>query len=956
MPAGSRLTPATRPRPSRQVSSGRTDNRTAVQNHALNALTTGSNPARNASNLSKIERLQGAKTPEERQEILNTQRPELAVKPAIRPPNETAVTPPKEEVITPPVEDVATTPDKEPVAEATKEEIVIPPTQEPVETPGAAVPGAEGQGAIESGSKSGDVNTSVSTGVSTGEESAAIGSAETSLNGISVNPSTGQVTGLSSDPRQRQIQEDYASGKLTRTQAAAKLADIAEKRGAVPKRTALTPSTSPVNTVSSTSQLMQNQMAVLSEQSPTTVKLDKLAELFEKLEARQTQMEERRLERAADERDREIAQAETFRQENDANADALRDLEIERLEKDNNDRLDETMRHFAANGSFGTDEMGNDTPETIALKAKLRADAAKNLERARLNTDIKHQNSISKNTMSQQKSIADAEDAYFDFEDEISAQQQQRFTELESSILGEQLEVQKEAREAEQEQRERKEESMEDIEQRFLNGELSAQEALGFLNRTALLKGATTAQKDAANSMGENAFRFIRFANLLGGFTKLSDNETAAVKEAFMDGMSRGFSNADMVDQVTGFSEVGNGANKPVASLMRDLIRSEGDLGFMGGIAEFMTQGNTRQAITDIEARLMQGIDTKFSDAKTVESAVKKARPLVELLKDPEMASVMGFFDAKTFKWSRQWLDTVKSDRVRAKAIRLQALLTDFAKGPRLQFMGVQVTEEEQRFFDGIQADVADQPQDALEKVRGALDGMMVEHNTARGFKNLPVLSQGQIIDPNGRIEAYEQAALRRGYEMASPETRKALDDEFGDFKSPFGETDEPAGGDLQSSAPTEPQNQRVAGDLQESDRPNVTGKIPDDLSNPGNIRPGGLADSLASGFVNTPSGKFLIFDSPEAGFKALQQDIGAKLAGNSPAIRRSLGRDAKTLREVLSVYAPPSENDTDQYVLDIASFLGVSPDIGVEELQPMLEKLARAIARKEGFTNHKNV
>ena len=124
--------------------------------------------------------------------------------------------------------------------------------------------------------------------------------------------------------------------------------------------------------------------------------------------------------------------------------------------------------------------------------------------------------------------------------------------------------------------------------------------------------------------------------------------------------------------------------------------------------------------------------------------------------------------------------------------------------------------------------------------------------------------------------------------------------------------------------------------------KPGTSGNRPDRNNNPGNLRLGGRTDN----------GRFTIFPTPEAGFVALVNDLNQKFTGNSKSARRVLGRDAKTLLEVISVYAPSSDgNSPTNYASAVASELGVSAHEPVENLLPRLEEVAQAFARHEGFT-----
>jgi hypothetical protein len=121
------------------------------------------------------------------------------------------------------------------------------------------------------------------------------------------------------------------------------------------------------------------------------------------------------------------------------------------------------------------------------------------------------------------------------------------------------------------------------------------------------------------------------------------------------------------------------------------------------------------------------------------------------------------------------------------------------------------------------------------------------------------------------------------------------------------------------------------------------SGNRPDRNNNPGNLKVGGETDK----------GGFTIFETPEAGFQAMVQDITAKLTGNSPATRAKLGRNAETLLDVISVYAPEGDgNDPVNYAKSVASQLGINNiNVSVGELLPKVQELAKAMAKHEGFT-----
>lgn len=112
-------------------------------------------------------------------------------------------------------------------------------------------------------------------------------------------------------------------------------------------------------------------------------------------------------------------------------------------------------------------------------------------------------------------------------------------------------------------------------------------------------------------------------------------------------------------------------------------------------------------------------------------------------------------------------------------------------------------------------------------------------------------------------------------------------------------------------------------------------GWIPDDLktaswneetpsfrnNNPGNL--------TASQFAQGQRGRFAYFYSEEVGYFALLWDLFQKCKGNT-----STGLDGdSTLGELIKVYAPPSENETEIYIFEIEKATGLSRSTKLVEL-----------------------
>lgn len=106
---------------------------------------------------------------------------------------------------------------------------------------------------------------------------------------------------------------------------------------------------------------------------------------------------------------------------------------------------------------------------------------------------------------------------------------------------------------------------------------------------------------------------------------------------------------------------------------------------------------------------------------------------------------------------------------------------------------------------------------------------------------------------------------------------------------------------------------------------------------NPGNIRRGQDWQGLAPAQLDP---EFAVFTTPVMGFRALCRVLltyGSK-------------HGLKTVRGIISRWAPPSENDTEAYIRFVSISLGVKPDDVLDlSVRETLQDLALAIARKEG-------
>lgn len=112
---------------------------------------------------------------------------------------------------------------------------------------------------------------------------------------------------------------------------------------------------------------------------------------------------------------------------------------------------------------------------------------------------------------------------------------------------------------------------------------------------------------------------------------------------------------------------------------------------------------------------------------------------------------------------------------------------------------------------------------------------------------------------------------------------------------------------------------------------PAVTTSPSGSNNNPFNLRPVGSSTGMQS------------FPNQQAGILAGLKDLTAKISGNSPA----MGGKAPTVRNIISTYSPPNENNTAALIQNAAQRMGVDPDqqLTLQHLVP----LADAVLQQEG-------
>lgn len=108
-------------------------------------------------------------------------------------------------------------------------------------------------------------------------------------------------------------------------------------------------------------------------------------------------------------------------------------------------------------------------------------------------------------------------------------------------------------------------------------------------------------------------------------------------------------------------------------------------------------------------------------------------------------------------------------------------------------------------------------------------------------------------------------------------------------------------------------------------------------LNNPGNLRHG---DAWLGRAKEQPDPEFIAFATPEYGLRALVKTL----------ITYQRKHGLRTVREIITRWAPPSENDTDAYIRAVARALDRDDDAPVD-----VRMLRDARALVEAIVRHEN-
>ena len=135
-------------------------------------------------------------------------------------------------------------------------------------------------------------------------------------------------------------------------------------------------------------------------------------------------------------------------------------------------------------------------------------------------------------------------------------------------------------------------------------------------------------------------------------------------------------------------------------------------------------------------------------------------------------------------------------------------------------------------------------------------------------------------------------------------------------------------------------------------------GKYPGAWNNPGNVRPGAVTYPGQTGTVLSKkgSGRFLTFDTPQSGLNSMSNVISQIVRVKIPDrfAKGELKSDKFTARNLVSVYAPSSENNTSEYVDFVSKRLGVKPDdeLSMSDSKTMARLIDTMVRRESGHAH----
>lgn len=240
--------------------------------------------------------------------------------------------------------------------------------------------------------------------------------------------------------------------------------------------------------------------------------------------------------------------------------------------------------------------------------------------------------------------------------------------------------------------------------------------------------------------------------------TRISDKEGERVEGFITAGMAQGKSEYEIIDDVLGFQVT---RNKPLANNLRNmLLANVGEDGLFGadmlGLARLINTGQDAAAIQKAEDIAYQAAKDLDAEAFTSEAATRIAtqqvNELIELLDEEGLLEEVGTFQGTITKLLTRRLRGAKETEI---LNRVQNLVAELRKN----FAGVAVTPEEMRQLEPLFPDIDQPAASFMVELNNLKTIPLLKINQVRDERNMPVISEEQLMDRDKRVVLYQQGS-----------------------------------------------------------------------------------------------------------------------------------------------------------------------------------------------------
>ena len=235
-----------------------------------------------------------------------------------------------------------------------------------------------------------------------------------------------------------------------------------------------------------------------------------------------------------------------------------------------------------------------------------------------------------------------------------------------------------------------------------------------------------------------------------------SDKERASFEDAIDSGVKAGLTFSEIRDEFLGYTVTPK--NKPFADRIRQKLigTKEIDKERFVDFANMINAGNRIGAVNSMERAYYDEARKNDPDFYIGEAGVvkvtKDANRLNELINKLEKTgeSPIGIFKG-TFE---EWVGDFKSKEGQQVRSEIMKMTKEFAN----KYMGASMTEHEKAFYSDLLPRLDEKMSSVQTKVGAMKDDALTKMNAIRAsYGQLPELTEESLLDPDKRVESYEQ-------------------------------------------------------------------------------------------------------------------------------------------------------------------------------------------------------